>query len=340
MADARPGRQRDRHVEGEEPVLAVGLDRDGIAHRARGAGVVEASGDGEVRDPPGLPVELPEHGASPVERVVRGDVALELHAEGGRLRLDELGDVARRHRVRQPRQARARVLGQGPEGPLHAREQDEEDEHEGHRLQQQQARGHEALAHRGRAAHAPVVADEGRHEEPHAGEHVEAQRNGLREEEVRHDEDEPEVDGEHHLARGLHLEELHRGHEDEERRAGVAAHDPAVDHPGRRDGAHRQDEDEPPRGRARRPPRDPPSPCEHEDEEDADPFGEPQRVGRDDEGHRGQEPHDVPHVERGIGHGEAHGPGSSPWSASASRQRARCASPRPGAIDTPGRRRP
>ena len=59
-----------------------------------------------------------------------------------------------RHRFRKPRLRGARILRQRPERPGGAREEEEEGDHQRHRLQQQRARGPSRSPRRGRAPHA------------------------------------------------------------------------------------------------------------------------------------------------------------------------------------------
>ena len=75
-------------------------------------------------------------------------------------------------------------------------------------------------------------------------------------------------------------------------------------------------------------------------EEDRHPRGQPQQVRAHDEHHCGEQPQDVAHIQggddaRGADVGDRAQRGASK-TASASRQRARCASPRPDAISRPG----
>jgi hypothetical protein len=206
---------------------------------------------------------------------------------------------------------------------------------EGQRLDQQRAGRAQPFREAGRGSHA-VEADQGGDEDPDAGEHVEPERDRLREEEVGEHEEEAEIDAEHHFALRLHLQQLQRRHDDEERDARLAPEEAPVLGEGRHARGDREGRGHPARREVHRRPGDPRAPREHHQEEDAHPVRQAQQVRRHDEHHRREQPEDVAHVQVRRARDGTH-----VWnSASASRQRARCRSPRAGAMTVPGMRSP
>ncbi len=97
-------RQRGRHLEGKQPVLAVGLQGDFvIQRRARpGIGDLEIGSQG-LGHAPAASVEGGHDRTAPVKLRLRRYLVLELHPERDRIRLRELRDRTGRHAVGQAR---------------------------------------------------------------------------------------------------------------------------------------------------------------------------------------------------------------------------------------------
>jgi hypothetical protein len=126
--------------EREQPGLVVRFQRDGVAV-GRTVGdrrVGEFGGDRFVARAPGAAVEARQNRTAPVHLALLRHRAGEFRAEGDGVGLDQVVDGAGRHVVRQPGEAAVGVGRQSPERAGNAREEDEEDQHEGQRLRQHQ----------------------------------------------------------------------------------------------------------------------------------------------------------------------------------------------------------
>ena len=176
-----------------------------------------------------------------------------------RLRLDQLARCCPASSCPRGPSCPARAsCGSAQSGPCTRGKRMKKTSMSGTRLHEEHARGHEALAHRGRAAHAAVVADQRRHEEPHAGEHVDrpagwsARRGSSSSTRTNPRWMASTTSREVFISRSFIAAMRTRSVV-----PGVAARDAAVGEERRRDGRDGERQDEPARRVARRAPRDP-----------------------------------------------------------------------------------
>ena len=185
-------------------------------------------------------------------------------------------------------------------------------------------------------------ADQCGRDREHAGAHEQRAEHRLRVEEVRDDEEIAEESRDRAVAMRARFEELQAGEEHEQQHAGLPAEERAVLHPDAEHADQRDADREPARRQRRAIERAIEAPAVKAQRKQREPPRRAQHMRRDDDAKRERKPRQVAqreeaHFRRQRMRRRAH---EAPCSASACRHAPRCASPRPGAISTPGRRSP
>jgi len=98
--DTRLRRRIDRVIEDEQPALLMGFELDAVADGVRVGfhrnGRLPGSG---LRLAPGIAVEMPQHGSTPVTILGGWWLGVELRPERGGVVEEQVGDAAGRHAV-------------------------------------------------------------------------------------------------------------------------------------------------------------------------------------------------------------------------------------------------
>jgi len=323
------------------------------ARRANGAGAVRAArysvGHAAARrrrrlrevhlaGGPGTAVEIRQHRSAPVALPRRGDPVRELGAKGEGIRLRELRNVSGRHGVGETRDSALRILRQPPHRPLHAWKEQEQQQPDGGGVGEKQSRRAEVRPQRTlRCAESHHCRRD--HRERNA--HRQRCSDVLRVEKIGDDEEVAEKRDRRRVAVCTGLEQFQAGEQEEQHDPGHPAEDRVIFHP-YAEHRRRCDEQQHAAPRQRQPADE--HQCAHAvqaQRQQRQPPGRAQGMRRRDDRKRQNQAGEVAgrhetdfgreRVRRG------HGPS---YRASAFRHSARCASPRPGAISAPGRRRP
>ncbi len=273
---------------------------------------------------PFAPIEGREHRPPEIQRALRWRLAarrLEAHAQGDAVVERERGHVADLHAARQSAAARRVLAGHAPER-RHAREQQEQREHD-RRAQQRHAPRQPQRHGQRRPAHGHVGVDQGGQQAQQCDQHRGGRRERLREEEVAEHREEAQEEQHHGVAPRVHFHGLEREQHHDERDARVAADDGAVRHHRERDRCGQQHAQLPaPRLRTAAQ-REHAPPDQHGGGERRGPRGQVGRQRQHHPAHRGEQEQRVARLARQVrerptqrGHAErpsGGGPGRGGW---------------------------
>ena len=287
---ARSLGQRGCGFQAEQPVAVVRLQHHAVAVPSPAA--LRRREIDEARRPhrPAAAIEIPHHRTAPVAQRLRRRVAFELGAERDGVGLRELREISRAHAVRQPGQAAVSVLRQAPERALHARKKEEQRHGGGHGVREQQPSGAQVRARRPMRR---AEADQRRGDRVQRAAHYDRSEHRLRVQEVGDDEEIAEESRYRGVTVAARLEQLEPREQRQQDDPRLAPEEGAILDP---DAEHRHGGDayHQPAGRQRRAiERAVEAPAEQAQRKHGQPPGRAQRVRRDHDQERADQPGEI-----------------------------------------------
>ena len=332
-----------RGVEHEDPGAVVGLKRDlvgnGWAFHLQIGRVLPGAREAGAQHAPLTPIERGQYRPAKIQIGLARRRAVEADAQRDAVVQRERGDGADFHAGRQSAAPGHRVAGHAPQR-RQTRKQHEQQRHDG-RAQQGHGGGGPGGFAQGRFADRHMRVDQCRQQTQQGHQHRGRGQQRLRKEKIGQHREEAQEEDHERIALGTQLERFEREQHNDQRHPGIAPEQGAVGHQ-RGAGRQQQQQQQPPaRGQGTRGPGQPATPQQHSGRQQTAPDRQLANLGCYHPGDHQQQEQGVAGVARQVFEALEHLQ-SFPerYKASASRQRRLWASPLPGRISCPSRRRP